>query len=79
MTETLTMMLVVGLVLSFTILGIFIWGAKQGQFDDGEKMMSGLLFDSQEDLNDAIEKEKKVKSIKEMKSRKNKTKEDKNS
>ncbi len=61
MTETLTMMLVVGLVLSFTILGIFIWGAKQGQFDDSEKMMSGLLFDSEEDLNDAVQREKKKK------------------
>jgi cbb3-type cytochrome oxidase maturation protein len=63
MTATLTMMLIVGLVLSFTILAIFIWGAKQGQFDDGEKMMSGLLFDSTEDLNDAIEKEKKEKEL----------------
>ena len=61
MTDTLTMMLIVGLLLSFTILGIFIWGAKQGQFDDGEKMMSGLLFDSENDLNDAVDKENKIK------------------
>ncbi len=73
MTETLTMMLVVGLVLSFSILGLFVWGAKQGQFDDGEKMMGGLLFDSQEDLNDAIKKEEKVKAIKEKKARENET------
>ena len=59
MTETLTMMLVVGLILSFTILGLFIWGAKQGQFDDSEKIMSGLLFDSEDDLNDAIQREQK--------------------
>lgn len=69
MTETLTMMLVVGLILSFAILGIFIWGAKQGQFDDGEKMMSGLLFDSQEDLNDAVKKEEKIRKI--LKNKKN--------
>ena len=61
MTDTLTMMLVVGLIISFAILGILIWGAKQGQFDDGEKMMTGLLFDSEEDLNDAINREKKNK------------------
>ena len=67
MTETLTMMLVVGLILSFAILGIFIWGAKQGQFDDGEKMMGGLLFDSQEDLNDAVDKEQKIKKAQENK------------
>jgi len=61
MTDTLTMMLVVGLIISFAILGMFIWGAKQGQFDDSEKMMTGLLFDSEEDLNDAISREKKNK------------------
>jgi len=54
MTDTLTMMLIVGLTLSFTILWIFIWGAKQGQFDDSEKMMGGLLFDSQEDLSNIL-------------------------
>ncbi len=73
MTEILTMMLVVGLILSFSILGLFIWGAKQGQFDDGEKMMGGLLFDSQEDLNDAIKKEEKVQAIKDKKVKENKT------
>lgn len=62
--DTLLMMLVVGLVLSFAILGIFIWGAKQGQFDDGEKMMGGLLFDSTDDLNDAVKKENKIKDAK---------------
>jgi cbb3-type cytochrome oxidase maturation protein len=70
MTDTLTMMLIVGLILSFIILGIFIWGAKQGQFDDSEKMMGGLLFDSQEDLNDAIKREEKIKDAKNEKSNK---------
>jgi len=62
--DTLLMMLVVGLVVSFAILGIFIWGAKGGQFDDSRKMMDGLLFDSTEDLNDALEKEKKIEEAK---------------
>jgi len=61
MNDVLTMMLIVGLFISFAILGIFIWGAKGGQFDDTKKMMDGLLFDSQEDLNDAISREKRVK------------------
>lgn len=61
--DTLLMMLVVGLIISFAVLGIFIWGAKDGQFDDSEKMMGGLLFDSEEDLNDAVKKEEKRKSI----------------
>jgi cbb3-type cytochrome oxidase maturation protein len=57
-------MLVVGLVISFAVLGVFIWGAKNGQFDDSRKMMDGLLFDSTEDLNDAIKKENKIKEAK---------------
>lgn len=62
--DTLLMMLIVGLVVSFAILGMFIWGAKGGQFDDSKKMMDGLLFDGTEDLNDAVNKEKKVKEAK---------------
>ena len=55
--DTLFMMLFVGLFISFTILALFIWGAKTGQFDDSRKMMDGLLFDNEDDLNDAIKKE----------------------
>ncbi len=64
MDDILFMMLIVGLVLSFAILGVFIWGARGGQFDDTNKMMDGLLFDSQDDLNDAIDKESKIKEAK---------------
>lgn len=60
--------LIVGIIVSFTLLGIFIWAVRQGQFDDSKKMMDGLLFDSTDDLQDAIEKEKKVKKLKENKS-----------
>ncbi len=59
MTDILTMMLIVGLILSFTVLGIFMWSAKNGQFDDNEKITAGLLFDSEDDLNDAIQRQKK--------------------
>ncbi|NQY24126.1 MAG: cbb3-type cytochrome oxidase assembly protein CcoS [Campylobacteraceae bacterium] len=62
--DTLFMMLFVGLFLSFIILGFFIWGAKTGQFDDTSKMMDGLLFDSEDDLNDAVKKEKKISEAK---------------
>lgn len=64
MNDTLLMILIVGLVVSFAILGMFIWGAKGGQFDDSDKMMDGLLFDSTEDLNDAKEKEDRIKKAK---------------
>ncbi|MDD2697833.1 MAG: cbb3-type cytochrome oxidase assembly protein CcoS [Arcobacteraceae bacterium] len=59
--------LAVGIIVSFSLLGIFIWAVKQGQFDDGKKMMNGLLFDSTEDLQDAIRKEQKIKELKENK------------
>jgi len=67
MTAILWMELIVGIIVSFTLLGIFIWGVKQGQFDDGKKMMNGLLNDSTEDLQDAVNNEEKVKALKEKK------------
>ncbi len=67
MNGILWMELVVGIIVSFTLLGIFIWGAKQGQFDDGKKMMNGLLNDSTEDLQDAVKKDEKIKAMKQKK------------
>ncbi|MFZ9660069.1 MAG: cbb3-type cytochrome oxidase assembly protein [Arcobacteraceae bacterium] len=63
--------LLIGIIVSFSLLGIFIWAAKQGQFDDGKKMMDGLLFDSTEDLQDAIRKENKIKELKNNKIKSN--------
>lgn len=68
--DTLFMMLIVSLFVAFSILAIFIWGAKTGQFDDSGKMMDGLLFDSTEDLNDAINRENKKKSLEKEKNKK---------
>lgn len=65
MNSVLILELTVGIIVSFTLLGIFIWAAKGGQFDDSKKMMDGLLFDSEDDLRDAVEKEKKVNELKE--------------
>ncbi len=72
--DTLFMMLIVGLIISFGLLLLFVWGAKNGQFDDSNKMVDGLLFDSEDDLNDAINKEKKLKDAKEQKIKKNEKK-----
>lgn len=74
--DTLFMMLIVGLIISFGLLLLFIWGAKTGQFDDSNKMVDGLLFDSEDDLNDAINKEKKLKAAKEAKLKKDLKKEE---
>ena len=70
MNSVLVLELTVGIIVSFTLLGIFIWAAKNGQFDDSKKMMDGLLFDSEEDLRAAVEREKRVKELKEKKSKK---------
>jgi cbb3-type cytochrome oxidase maturation protein len=67
MNSILILELTVGIIVSFTLLGIFIWAAKGGQFDDSKKMMDGLLFDSEEDLQSAYEKEQKVKALREKK------------
>ena len=67
--DTLFFMLIVGLIISAGMLLLFIWAAKSGQFDDAQKMTSGLLFDSVEDLNDAIRKEKAQKEQKQQKAK----------
>jgi len=67
MNSVLILELSVGILVSFTLLGIFIWAAKGGQFDDSKKMMDGMLFDSPEDLQSAYEKEQKVKALKKKK------------
>ena len=64
MNSILWIELVIGIIVSFTLLGIFIWGAKQGQFDDSKKMMNGLLNDSTEELQAAVKKDEKVKELK---------------
>ena len=66
--------LTVGIIVSFTLLGIFIWAAKGGQFDDSKKMMDGLLFDTEDDLRSAVERENKVKALKEKKAKEQESK-----
>lgn len=75
MNDILILELTVGIFVSFTLLGIFIWAAKGGQFEDSKKMMDGLLFDSEEDLQSAVDKEKRVKELKEKKAKKLNSKE----
>ena len=78
--DTLFFMLIVGIIIAAGMLFLFIWAAKTGQFDDSSKMVNGLLFDSVDDLNDAINKEKNLKDAKaeKLKSEKEKLKEEEN-
>jgi len=63
MNAVLKLELIVGLFASFTLLTIFIWSVKKGGFDDSKKMMDGMLFDSEEDLQDAVNRENKQKAL----------------
>ena len=65
--DTLFFMLIVGIIISAGLLLLFVWAAKTGQFDDANKMLNNPLYDSIEDLNDAIKKEKNLKEAKESK------------
>jgi len=57
------MMLSASLFLGAIALFAFMWGVKNGQFDDEEKYLNAVKFDSEEDLNDAIAKEKKKEEL----------------
>ena len=63
-THTLVMMISASIFLGALGLVAFIWGLKTGQFDDQEKMMQGVLFDGEEELNDAAKKEQKMEDAK---------------
>lgn len=58
------MMLGVSIFLGGIALMAFLWALKSGQFDDEEKFLNAAKFDSQEDLNDAVDQEKKKNELK---------------
>ncbi|WP_066387034.1 cbb3-type cytochrome oxidase assembly protein CcoS [Helicobacter himalayensis] len=62
----IALMLGVSLVLGFFGLLAFVWGLKNGQFDDENKMMEGVLFDSPEDLNKVASVENKQDFLQEL-------------
>ena len=59
----IVMMLIGSLFLGSIALFAFMWGVKNGQFDDEEKYLNATKFDTQEDLNDAVEKERKKEEL----------------
>ena len=60
----ITMMLSVSVFLGAIALFAFLWAIKNGQFDDEEKFLNAAKFDNQEDLNDAVNVEKKREELK---------------
>jgi len=59
----IVMMLIVSLFLGAIALFAFMWGVKNGQFDDQEKYLNATKFDNVEDLQAAVEKEKKLEEL----------------
>ena len=57
----LTMMLGISIFLGALGVGALLWGIKTGQFDDVEKFVGGVRFDSEDDLKDAISMEERKK------------------
>lgn len=53
------MMLGASLFLGGVALAAFLWGIKNGQFDDEKKMMNQVLYDDENELNDAAEQDRK--------------------
>ncbi|MEA1982869.1 MAG: cbb3-type cytochrome oxidase assembly protein CcoS [Campylobacterota bacterium] len=58
------MMLGASLFLGGIALFAFLWAVKSGQFDDEEKFLNAAKFDNEDDLNDAVNKEKKREELK---------------
>jgi len=61
------LMLSVSTFLGAIALVALLWGLKTGQFDDQSKFIDGARYDNEEELRDAVMKEKKKKAQKEKK------------
>ncbi len=60
----IAMMLGASIFLGSIALFAFLWAVKNGQFDDQEKFLNGAKFDNEEELNDAVNQERKKEKLK---------------
>ena len=58
------MMLGASIFLGALALLAFLWAIKNGQFDDEEKFLNATKFDGEDELNDAINQERKKEALK---------------
>jgi len=58
----IAMMLGASLLLGAVALGAFLWGIKNGQFDDEKRMMNQVHYDDEKELNDAASQQRKRES-----------------
>ena len=63
----IAMMLGASLFLGGLALIAFLWAIKDGQFDDKEKFLNQALFDGEEELNEAVDIEKRKEALKKKK------------
>jgi cbb3-type cytochrome oxidase maturation protein len=60
--EIIRMMIGVSAFVGILIFISVLWGVRGNQFDDSRKMIDGVLFDSEDDLNELIKSEKDKKN-----------------
>lgn len=60
----ISMMLGVSIFLGAIALFAFLWAIKSGQFDDENKFLNAAKFDGVDELNDAVNLEKKKEELK---------------
>ncbi|WP_455756691.1 cbb3-type cytochrome oxidase assembly protein CcoS [Sulfurimonas sp.] len=60
----ITMMLGASIFLGAIALFAFLWAIKNGQFDDEEKFLNASKFDGVDELNDAVNQERKKEELK---------------
>lgn len=59
----IAMMLGASLFLGGIALAAFLWGIKNGQFDDETKMMNQVQYDDESELNDAANQQRKQETM----------------
>ena len=60
----IAMMLGASIFLGSIALSAFLWALKSGQFDDEEKFLNAAKFDGTDELNDAVNQERKREEFK---------------
>ncbi|QOY55214.1 cbb3-type cytochrome oxidase assembly protein CcoS [Candidatus Sulfurimonas marisnigri] len=60
----IAMMLGASVFLGAIALFAFLWAIKSGQFDDEEKFLNAAKFDGEDELNDAVNKDRKKEDLK---------------
>ena len=60
----IAMMLGASIFLGSIALFAFLWAIKSGQFDDQEKFLNAAKFDGEDELNDALNQERKKEKLK---------------